>query len=251
MKKFIGKLWYFLTNYKDVDRKFYRRHLGTLLMIIGIVIIAVPLIGRYLTYQKQNELVSDFYLQNAVGTDATTDYSQLDEVFSATDTESAQQALEASAQGVENTQINQEVQTLDESVALKAKPKAIAIVKIPKLDLTLPVAEGTSASTLQFAIGHMPETADLGTIGNAAIAGHRSHSYGVFFNRLDELGNGDEVIVETADGTTTYVVYESKIVKPEDTSVLKGSSKYKVLTLITCDPMINPVNRLIVHAIAK
>ena len=51
--------------------------------------------------------------------------------------------------------------------------------------------------------GHYPESPLPGQEGNAAIAGHRT-TYGAPFNRIDELEPGDEIHVETIQGSFTY-----------------------------------------------
>lgn len=140
---------------------------------------------------------------------------------------------------------------LDNSEQIKQKPDAIGTIKIDKIGVYLAVAEGSDLATLKFSLGHMPETADLGTIGNAVVAGHRSHSFGSFFNRLDEVEVGDTIEVKSAAGDYVYEVYETKIVDPDDLSVLRGSSNHRVLTLITCTPLYTSTHRLIVHAVVK
>ncbi|MNJ78497.1 Sortase family protein [compost metagenome] len=45
-----------------------------------------------------------------------------------------------------------------------------------------------------------------------------------------------------------YKVYNIIIVEPTDLSVLDKNDEDAIITLITCDPMINPTHRLIVQA---
>jgi len=97
--------------------------------------------------------------------------------------------------------------------------------------------------------GQVSGTTKLGDIGNAALAAHRSHTYGRMFNRLDELEIGDKIIVETKDGTFEYTVYKKHVVEPTDLSVLNKNNKDRVLTLITCTPIYTATHRLIIHAV--
>ncbi|WP_168122075.1 class D sortase [Paenibacillus sp. HB172176] len=129
-----------------------------------------------------------------------------------------------------------------------AKPSAIASLKIPKIDLTLPVLEGATASNMNHAAVHLSETAAIGKVGNTAIAAHRMKKRGSLFNRLNEVEVGDSITLETKKGKFTYTVYEVLIVDPTDVSVLNYNKTDKLLTLITCDPLVNPTHRLIVHA---
>lgn len=124
----------------------------------------------------------------------------------------------------------------------------IATIKIDKIKLKLPVVEGATQKNMKSAAAHLKETTALGQVGNAAIAGHRMRSKGKLFNRLGELEAGDKIVVETKDQSYTYTVYKILIVKPTDVSVLNYNNKDKLLTLITCDPIVNPTHRLIIHA---
>jgi sortase A len=83
---------------------------------------------------------------------------------------------------------------------------ADALVRIPAFgsDYEMPLIEGVRDSDLSRGIGHFPGTGP-GQIGNFALAAHRV-THGEPFRDLPELGPGDEVIVETADATYTYVL---------------------------------------------
>lgn len=128
---------------------------------------------------------------------------------------------------------------------------AIAILTIEKINLKLPVLEGATEENMKLAAGHMVETTPLGQTGNAAIAAHRALTKGRLFNRLDELGEGDQIVVDQKGERTVYTVFKTLLVEPTDVSVLRGSKTDKVLTLITCDPVVNATHRLIVQAKAN
>ncbi|MNC63655.1 Sortase family protein [compost metagenome] len=101
---------------------------------------------------------------------------------------------------------------------------------------------------MKHAAAHMKETAALGEVGNAAIAAHRSRTTGRLFNRLGEVEIGDIISIQTSTEKYQYVVYDISIVEPTDVSVLNGNKTDSILTLITCDPLVNPTHRLIIHA---
>lgn len=124
----------------------------------------------------------------------------------------------------------------------------LGTMDIPKIDSSLPILEGTGKSQLRVGVGYMEGTSAIGEAGNAAFAAHRSHTYGRMFNRLDELENGDTITITLGDATYTYQVYEKLVVEPDDVSVLKSSKDKKVITLITCTPLITATHRLIIHA---
>ena len=81
-------------------------------------------------------------------------------------------------------------------------PEPIAVLRIPRIRLEVPVLEGTATVTLDRAVGHIEHTARPGTDGNSGIAGHRDG----FFRGLKDIGPGDAIELETLHGTELYRV---------------------------------------------
>jgi sortase A len=123
----------------------------------------------------------------------------------------------------------------------------LAVLRIPKLRLEVPVLPGTDDRTLDRGVGHIEHTALPGTEGNAGIAGHRDG----FFRGLKDIAAGDVIELETASGTETYHVERTWVVDPETVSVLDATPT-RALTLVTCYPFryIGPApRRFIVRAV--
>ncbi len=118
---------------------------------------------------------------------------------------------------------------------------------IPKLDLDVAISEGVSSRMLRYSVGHFTGTALPGAAGNCAIVGHRSYLWGEFFNRLDEMFPGDEIILSRDGKSYTYIVTEKFVVEPDELWVL-NQGEMNELTLITCTPIRVASHRLIVKA---
>jgi sortase A len=116
------------------------------------------------------------------------------------------------------------------SLAVKFPPPE-AILRIPKVNIEVPVLEGTDDLTLNRGAGHLPGTPPPGQPGNTAITGHRDG----FFRGLKDLVPGDAIEVDRPGHTDRYLVRSIHIVSPSDTSVLAPTSD-ATLTLITCYP---------------
>ncbi len=155
--------------------------------------------------------------------------------------------LEEPPSPLENTAINEGPS--DNEVNYTERGAVIGKIQIPSIDVNLPLLFGSDAQTLDRGAGQIIGTAAPGEIGNTAIAGHRANRDGRFFYRLNELKEGDEIIVETRDGTFVYRVYDTKIVDPTDLSVLNRNQTDKIVTLITCHPRYTADYRLIVHGV--
>ena len=110
-------------------------------------------------------------------------------------------------------------------------PAPLAVLRIPKIRLEVPVLPGTDDRILDRAVGHVEGTAPPGTDGNSGIAGHRDG----FFRGLKDIVPGDAIELDTLDGKEAYRVERTWVVDPEDVSVLDPTST-RVLTLVTCYP---------------
>ena len=125
-------------------------------------------------------------------------------------------------------------------------PPPLGVLRIPSVELEVPVLEGTDDLTLNRAVGHIASTSALDQRGNVGIAGHRDG----FFRELKDVHLGDSMDLYTEKGNSRYVVDEIFIVPPEDVSVLAPRSK-PTLTLVTCYPFYfvgSAPLRYIVHA---
>jgi sortase A len=82
-----------------------------------------------------------------------------------------------------------------------------AILRIPRFgsDYAVPILEGTSDAVLAAGLGHYPDTAPAGGLGNYALAGHRV-THGEPLRDMPDLQPGDRVIVETRRRVFTYVL---------------------------------------------
>ena len=127
----------------------------------------------------------------------------------------------------------------------------IGILTIPKIDARLPVTAGVSEAQLKVSEGWLMQTAPIGSVGNAVIAGHRSYTWGRHFNRLEELETGDEIFYITTDGEEMrFLVSEILTVDPDDPAVFfTPSDGMAQLTLYTCTPVKIATHRLIVRAL--
>jgi len=107
----------------------------------------------------------------------------------------------------------------------------IGRIEIPRVGVRAMIVNGTSASVLRRAVGHIEGTPLFDGGGNVALAGHRD----TFFRGLRNIRRGDTVEIDTLQGTYAYIVDATRIVGPKDTQVLDASAR-PTLTLVTCYP---------------
>ena len=125
----------------------------------------------------------------------------------------------------------------------------IGILTIESINLRLPIAEGVDEATLRIAPGRVPQTAQIGDIGNAVIAGHRNYTFGSMFNRLGELEIGDIVQYQARNGEMMeFVVFEIAVIEPNDQIAFLQPVNDSIITLYTCTPIRTATHRLIIRA---
>ena len=106
---------------------------------------------------------------------------------------------------------------------------AIGMIKIQSIAIEYPIMEGEGKAQLSHSVGHLPDTAGIGELGNCVLAGHRGSRYGPIFKHLDQVKAGDEVLVTDLGG-----VKEAFVTAPNDISVKRQDGKEE-LTLVTCE----------------
>ena len=109
--------------------------------------------------------------------------------------------------------------------------EVLAVLRIPKLRLEVPVLDGTDAFTLNRGVGRIAGTSRPGQGGNVGIAGHRDS----FFRPLRDINAGDSIELVTTSGTDIYAVDRVRITTPADISALSPKTEPS-LTLVTCYP---------------
>ena len=106
----------------------------------------------------------------------------------------------------------------------------LGTLKIPAIDLSVRVYEGTDSSTLAKGAGHFEGTSIWD--GNVSIAGH-NRGVRDDFGDLHTLERGDAITWTTKLGTRTYEVTSVKKVRETDASGTAPSAE-NMLTLYTC-----------------
>lgn len=125
-------------------------------------------------------------------------------------------------------------------------PEHARRIRIPAIGVDAPVVEGDDWESLRKGAGHHVGSANPGERGNCVISAHND-IYGEIFRDLPELSIGDEILVETFTKTYRYVVEQTRIVEPTETSVMATTSS-PVLTLISCYPYRINTHRIVVIA---
>lgn len=143
------------------------------------------------------------------------------------------------------------------AIAQPGHAVTFATLLVPRwgADYERPVSQGVDRAGVldPLGIGHYPDTAMPGDVGNFAISGHRT-TYGKPFTLIADLVAGDPIVVRTADTWYVYRVTTTEIVKPSDVDVIApvprqpgAAPTERMITLTTCHPMYSARERYIVY----
>lgn len=122
-------------------------------------------------------------------------------------------------------------------------------IEIPKINCSLPIYHGTTASVLQTAIGHLEWTSLPvgGESTHCVLSGHRGLPSAKLFTNLDKLNEGDIFMLRVMDEVLTYEVDQILIVEPQQVEALRIVEGQDYCTLVTCTPYGINTHRLLVR----
>ena len=125
----------------------------------------------------------------------------------------------------------------------------IGYLKIPKIDVYLPIYQGTSQAALEDGVGHIENTSlPVGGSGtHAVLSGHTGLPTGELLTDLDQLSVGDEFYLYTLGEVLKYRVDQIKTVLPTETDDLQIVPGGDYVTLLTCTPYGINTHRLLVR----
>lgn len=106
----------------------------------------------------------------------------------------------------------------------------LGTLKIPAIDLSVKIYQGTDSKTLAKGTGHFEETSFFN--GNMALAAH-NRGVNNYFGKIHTLSLGDKITLTTKLGTRTYEVVSVSKVSETDRSSLSPTTDNRI-TLYTC-----------------
>jgi sortase A len=160
------------------------------------------------------------------------------------------EALEDSfpeAEGPTPAELRRDTARLARRLAAKAgQGEGIGHLRIPAIGADFALVEGTDPGALQQGPGHYSATDLPGAGGTVGIAGHRT-TYLAPFRKIDQLEEGDEVVLEMPYATLVYSVDDARVVAPTQVGIVRNR-KHERLVLTACHPLYSDAERYAVFA---
>ena len=129
--------------------------------------------------------------------------------------------------------------------------ESLGYITIPKIDVNLPIYNGTSQDVLSKGVGHMEQSSYPlgGESTHCVLTGHRGLPSAKIFTDLDQMKNGDIFLIHVLGKTLAYKVDQIKTVLPEESSELDIVEGEDHVTLVTCTPYGVNTHRLLIRGI--
>lgn len=126
-------------------------------------------------------------------------------------------------------------QAVAKARAQKQPINIIGEITVPAINMTLPIANGTSNTNLALAAGTMRADMKMGE-GNYALAGHNmANGSKILFSPLYYHAKvGQKVYITDLKRVYEYQIYQRKIIPATAVQVINNTTQ-KIITLITCD----------------
>lgn len=231
----------------DRRKKKKRRRIGDLIRLTGLFIalsvLLYPTISNYL-YEKNSGRVITSYDEKAV---------QISESERQEMLEQARQYNEEMLGNIELldpfSPVKREVDKRYQSLLNVDGNGMMGYIRIPKIQVELPIYHGTEEKVLQSGVGHFRGTSLPigGESTHAVLTGHRGLPSKMLFTDLDELEQGDIFYICILGETLAYQVDQILTVLPEDTDALNIITGKDYVTLVTCTPYAVNTHRLLVR----
>ncbi len=206
--------------------------------LLGVLVLLYPTSAAWFTQYQLSQRIGDYSAEvEHIGADARAQEIQDAQAYNATLVGGAAVAAHERlpvAQGAGNspTDVYNSLLAAD-SYGLMAR------LKIPSIDVDLPIYHGTSDAVLTRGVGHLEGTALPvgGEDTHAVLTGHRGLATAELFTRLDEVKVGDTFTIEVFGEVLTYEVRETRVVEPDQTETLYPQRGKDLVTLVTCTPL--------------
>ena len=133
---------------------------------------------------------------------------------------------------------------------LKVDPDSgmMGYIRIPSIDVVLPIFHGTQDDVLKKGVGHLMGTSLPvgGESTHAVLTGHTGLNSAKLLTDLTEMAVGDMFFISILDRELAYRVTEVNVVEPSDTQKLAIVPHKDLCTLVTCTPYGVNTHRLLV-----
>ena len=219
-----------------------------LLLVIGVGVNQYPSVASWLSQYYQSLLITD--VSDAQATEPVPELlNQLQRAHTYNDLLIGGALIEANNR--KPTSGSAHVGDYDYSTLLNATSTGVmGRLRIPSIQVDLPIYHGTDDITLTKGVGHLEGTSlPVGGLSqHTVLTAHRGLPEATLFDNLDRVSIGDTFTVELFGEVLTYRVFASQVVEPDESRALNPVYGRDLATLVTCTPLGINSHRILVTA---
>lgn len=210
-----------------------------IIFITGLGIASYPFISNMVAQRHASQVVKDY----------ETNVEEMDEEKIDAMKEAAKKYNEQLSNVVSVDDENENNEQGESYADLLNIGESLGYITIPKIDVNLPIYNGTSQDVLSKGVGHMEQSSYPlgGESTHCVLTGHRGLPSAVLFTDLDKLEIGDEFYLHVLDEILAYKVDQIKVVEPNESGDLEIIDGKDYCTLVTCIPYAINSHRLLVR----
>ena len=210
-----------------------------IIFITGLGIASYPFISNMVAQRHASQVVKDY----------ETNVEEMDEEKIDAMKEAAKKYNEQLSNVVSVDDENENNEQGESYADLLNIGESLGYITIPKIDVNLPIYNGTSQDVLSKGVGRMEQSSyPLGGVStHCVLTGHRGLPSAVLFTDLDKLEIGDEFYLHVLDEILAYKVDQIKVVEPNESGDLEIIDGKDYCTLVTCTPYAINSHRLLVR----
>lgn len=212
------------------------------LLLAGILVLLYPVLATQYNNHRQAQIAEQFSaVAEELGPDAVADNLRRADEYNREAAEAPILDPWLDAQRPDTAQYQEYLSQLDLN-------DVMATVKIPSINVNLPIYHGTDTATLDKGVGHLFGTALPvgGESTHTVLTGHTGLGTATIFDELTSVQMGEYFYIETAGRHLKYQVTDIRVVLPNETESLNKVEGKDLATLITCTPYGVNTHRLLV-----
>ncbi len=217
--------------------------LVVVIFISGISVLLYPIISNKLSEKEQLSVITD-YKKSVSKLDDDQAFDEMKKAVDYNNSLKGDPVKDPYVSGSGNALPDNYLSVLDVN-----DDGIMGYIKIPKINVSLPIYHGVAEEVISKGAGHIQQTAlPIGGLGNhSVIVGHTGLPTSKLFTDVKDLEIGDVFYIYVINEILAYEVDDIQVILPEDLDCIQPQKDKDLVTLITCTPYGINSHRLLVR----
>lgn len=205
--------------------------------LLGLILLTYPTAASWITQYNQSKVIENYAVQlEDVRPEPADQIKRAHEYNTALNSGAILEANANVPTGA-GTSTNNELDYF--SLLNATEAGLIGRIRIPRINVDLPIYHGATDEVLERGVGHLQGTSLPvgGGSTRTVLTAHRGLAHAEMFTNLDKVEVGDTFSVEVFNQVLVYQVSDTKVVNPDETEAIRVEPGRDLATLVTCTPL--------------